>query len=234
MIENLRVLAVVPARGGSKGVPFKNLREVRGVPLVTLAGKIASNVDYIDRAIVSTDNADIALAAQKGGLDQPFFRPKALSGDKVSDLQVLTHAVITTEKLDNTCYDIIVMLQPTSPMRTVEHVKQTLEMLVKDKLDSVWTISETDSKAHPLKQLTFKNGKIKYYDSRGKNIIARQQLHPVYYRNGLVYAITRNCLIENKSIMGKKAGALLCEGYFINIDTEFDFKLLDLILNENS
>ena len=124
------------------------------------------------------------------------------------------------------------MLQPTSPMRTEKHVKETIEMLVHNKLDTVWTVSETDSKSHPLKQLTLKQGKLEYYDSKGKAVIARQQLQPVYHRNGLAYAITRDCLIGNKSIMGEKAGALICKGHFVNIDTEFDFKLLKLLLNE--
>ena len=79
-----------------------------------------------------------------------------MSGDKISDLQVLTHALKTTEKIDNIKYDIVVMLQPTSPMRNVKHIKDTIEMLVRENLDSVWTVSETDTKSHPLKQLTIK------------------------------------------------------------------------------
>ena len=232
MIGNLRVLAVVPARGGSKGVPKKNLRRINGVPLVTLTGQVVLKDKYIDQAIVSTDNEDIASAAIKDGLKYLFKRPKSLSGDKISDLQVLTHALKTTEKLDNVKYDIVVMLQPTSPMRNVKHIKDTIEMLVRENFDSVWTVSETDTKSHPLKQLTIKKNRLDYYDLKGKKIIARQQLEPVYHRNGLVYAFTRNCILNKKSIMGDKAGALFCKGHFVSIDTEFDFKLVEFIMNE--
>lgn len=231
MIESMHVLAVVPARGGSKGVPLKNLRKINGVPIVTLAGQVALQVDYIDRAVVSTDNQDIAAAAEKGGLAAPFRRPDSLSGDRISDLQVLSHALLKMEELDDVLYDIIVMLQPTSPMRTVGHVNETIELLVRERLDSVWTVSETDSKAHPLKQLTVIDGKLDYYDPRGKEIIARQQLQPVFHRNGIAYAITRDCLLVKESIMGDKTGAVVCEGEFISIDTEFDITLTNLLLN---
>ena len=232
MIDSLRVLAVVPARGGSKGVPLKNLRKVNGVPIVTLAGRVASQVRCIDRAVVSTDHHDIAIAAEKGGLEAPFRRPDSLSGDRIADLEVLSHALLTMEKLDNVRYDIVAMLQPTSAMRTVRHVTETIELLVKERLDAVWTVSETDSKAHPLKQLTVIDGKLDYYDPRGKEIVARQQLQPVYHRNGLAYAITRGCLIEKQSIMGDRAGAVICEGDFISIDTEFDFMLTNFLLEK--
>jgi CMP-N-acetylneuraminic acid synthetase len=233
MIELLRVIAVVPARGGSKGVPLKNLRKVNGLPIVTLAGKVASQVSYIDRAVVSTDHEDIATAGEKGGLVAPFRRPRNLSGDRVADLQVLSHALLTMEELDGVRYDVVVMLQPTSPMRTVKHVAETIEMLVRERLDAVWTVSETESKAHPLKQLTVVDGKLDYYDPKGKEVIARQQLQPVYHRNGLAYAISRDCLLSKGSIKGDRTGAVVCEGDFISIDTEFDFKLTNFLLKND-
>jgi len=154
MINGLNILAVIPARGGSKGVPLKNLREVGGVPIVELAAQVASQANYIDRIVVSTDHEGIAEAAIKGGADAPFRRPEELSGDRISDLQVLTHALLEMEKQDEKAYDIIVMLQPTSPLRTKKHIIDAIEMLVNGGYDSVWSVSETDSKCHPLKQLT--------------------------------------------------------------------------------
>jgi len=229
MINQLNVLAVIPARGGSKGVQLKNLREVGGVPIVQLAAQIAISVDYIDRIIVSTDHEGIAESAIKGGADAIFRRPKELSGDYISDVQVLTHAILEVEKQDNVTYDVVVMLQPTSPLRTKQHVIDAIEMLVENDLDSVWTLSETDSKCHPLKQLTVKDGIFDYCDTKGKGIIARQELPPVYHRNGIAYAIKRETLISGQSISGKKSGALICTGDFVSIDTEFDFLLAELI-----
>jgi len=223
MIAGRRILAIVPARGGSKGIPLKNLREVGGISLVALAGKIAAGLAEIDRAVVSTYHEDIAAAAAAVGLDASFRRPESLSGDRIADWDVLHHALLEMERQDNVTYDIILMLQPTSPGRRAEDVRQTLQMLVEGGYDSVWTMSETDSKGHPLKQFECSaDGSFEYYDPRGATIIARQQLDKLYHRNGVAYAITRDCLVNQRSIMGNRPGAMVIERPLANIDTELD------------
>jgi len=226
MINSLKVLCVIPARGGSKGIPLKNLKKIGGIPIVEMAAKVATEVGYVDRIIVSTDNIDIANAAINGGAIAPFMRPEELSGDRVSDLEVLKHSLDEAERFDDCVYDLILMLQPTSPMRNAHHVADTIETLVNKKFDAVWTISKTDSKSHPLKQLIVKNNKLDYYDDAGKNIIARQQLKPVYHRNGIAYAITRDCILNKQSIMGDNTGYVICDGEHISIDTVFDLELV--------
>ena len=230
MIAGRRVLAVVPARGGSKGIKLKNLRTIAGRPLVALAGDVARAVPEIDRRVVSTDHDEIARVARQAGLDAPFMRPDALSGDRIADWDVLNHALHASEALDGVRYDIVVMLQPTSPLREVVHVSDAIRMLVDGAWDSVWSVSTTDSKGHPLKQLTITDGALDYWDPRGAQIIARQQLTPVYHRNGIVYAITRECLVEQRSIKGRRNGALLIEGEHISIDTEWDIALVEFFL----
>ena len=229
MIKGQRILIVCPARGGSKGIPLKNLQPFLGVPLVARVGHLVAEIPGIDRAIASTDSEDIAEVAIKSGLDVPFYRPEELSGDQISDLQVLSHALIEAERLDGVHYDVVVMLQPTSPLRRTEHVVDTINMLIDGDWDAVWTVSETDSKSHPLKQLTVKDGQLDYYDENGKQIIARQQLVPVYHRNGVAYAIRRNCLLEQKSIKGERTGALVLEGNLVSIDTYWDLELAEYI-----
>jgi CMP-N-acetylneuraminic acid synthetase len=192
-------------------------------------GHLVAEIPGIDRAIVSTDSEEIAQVARESGLDAPFCRPEALSGDRISDLQVLTHALLEMERLDKVVYDIVVMLQPTSPLRTAEHVRDTVQILIEGDWDAVWTVSETDSKGHPLKQLTVREGRLDYYDPAGKQIIARQQLVPVYHRNGVAYAIRRNCLVEQKSISGERTGALVIEGDMVSIDTLWDLELAEHI-----
>jgi len=232
MIQGHRILAVVPARGGSKGIPFKNLRKLGGVPLVALAGQVAAECEMIDRAVVSTDNDEIARVAEGSGLIAPFRRPEELSGDRIGDWDVLNHALEEMERIDNTTYDIIVMLQPTSPGRTKEHIEETLQKLVFGGFDAVWTVSETDSKQHPLKQLTVaEEGHLTYFDPGGADIIARQQLNPVYHRNGIAYAITRDCIIRQKSIKGTHTGAIIVDGNLPNIDTEIDLEWAEFLLN---
>lgn len=229
MINGLRVLAVVPARGGSKGIHLKNLRKVNGIPLVAMVGAVIKSVPEIDSSIVSTDHEEIASVAMNSGIRCPFFRPKELSGDQIGDLDVLTHALLETELIDKVTYDIIVMLQPTSPLREAQNVSDTIKMLVNRGWDAVWTLSETDSKSHPLKQLIIKDDCLNYYDDSGSNIIARQQLNPVYHRNGVAYAITRECLINQKTIKGNKTGALVIPGNHVSIDTEWDLSLVNII-----
>jgi len=233
MFRDRRILAVVPARGGSKGIPLKNLQPVGGVPLVARAGHVAAACGFIDRAVVSTDHPEIARVAKEAGLDAPFMRPQNLSGDRIGDYEVLMHALEASEALDECHYDIVLMLQPTSPSRTVEHVRDTLAMLVDNGFDAVWTMSQTDAKQHPLKQhVIAEDGALDYYDPAGAKIIARQQLRPVYHRNGIAYAITRECLSEQKTIKGRRTGALVISGHVVNIDTPFDLALADFLFRE--
>ena len=231
MLSGRRVLVVVPARGGSKGIPLKNLREVGGVPLVARVGHLVRELDFVDRAIVSTDHVEIARVAEAAGLAAPFVRPDDLSGPIIGDQQVLEHALREMERLDGVRYDIAIMLQPTSPSRTAEQVRQAATMLVDGDYDAVWTVSPTDGKAHPLKQLARgEDGRLGFYDPAGAAITARQQLKPVFHRNGVAYVFTRECLLDQKTIMGAKTGALVIEGPIANIDTEFDLQYANWLL----
>jgi len=235
MYADRRVLAVVPARGGSTGIKLKNLRTVGGVSLVALAARAALASPLIDRAILSTDHPDIAAAGRAAGLAVPFTRPEHLSGPRVADWDVLVHALTEMERQDGLRYDIVVMLQPTSPGRRVEHVQAAIEKLVEGGYDAVWTVSETDSKAHPLKQLTVdREGGLHYYDPAGASIIARQQLTPVYHRNGIAYAMTRQCLLDQKAIKGASTGAVVIDEPLVNIDTEFDLMLANVLASDRS
>ena len=232
MIQGNRIIVVVPARGGSKGIKLKNLKKLNGESLIALVGDVVAQLEYIDRAIVSTDHPKISTIAKASGLDVPFIRPDILSGDLVSDVEVLTHALYEVEKIDKIKYDIIIMLQPTSPFRKPEHITLVVKKLIKFNYDSVLTISETDSKAHPLKQLNFDEDKISYYDSEGAKIIARQQLKPTFHRNGVAYAIRRKCLIEQKTTIGINASAVVIPGIMVNIDTDHDYKFAQYILKD--
>lgn len=230
MIGDKRVLAIVPARGGSKGLPLKNIWPFMGQPLIAHVGDVVKSVPYIDRCVVSTDHDKIAAIAESAGIAAPFRRPSELSGDRVGDFDVLRHALAETEKIDDCIYDFIVMLQPTSPMRKPEHVTGAIERLEANDFDAVWTVSETDSKVHPYKQLLIEDDCISYYDKRGKSIIARQQLDPLYHRNGAAYAIRRSCLLEGSDIMGEKCGALVIDQDLVSIDTQLDLDWAEFLI----
>lgn len=231
MIEGRTVLAVVPARGGSKGVPLKNIRLLGGRPLIAWTGECIRQVTEIDCAVVSTDHDEIASAAEACGIRAPFRRPEDLSGDRIGDWDVLHHALMESERAESRVFDVVVMLQPTCPLRRPSHVRDTLAKLVAEDLDAVWTVTPSDLKMHPLKQLVVgPEGRMDYYDPAGAEIIARQQLTPLYHRNGAAYAFTRTCLLEKKSLMGEKAGAVIVSDRLVNIDDLEDFQTAEHLL----
>jgi len=225
----MRVLAVVPARGGSKGLPGKNLRTVGGVPLVARVGDVVRGCPSIDRAVVSTDDEEIAAVALAAGLEAPFRRPHELSGDRIGDVEVLRHALEATEADDGTRYDVVVMLQPTSPLRTPGQVEAALHQLAAGDLDAVWTVSPTDGKAHPVKQLRLVDGQLSFDHPDGAQVVARQQLAPLWHRNGIAYAIRRSTL-EAGLLMGARTGAAIIEGPVANIDDALDLAWAEFLL----
>ena len=230
MIGELRVLAVVPARGGSKGLPRKNLAEVGGVPLVARVGEVIAHCPSIDRAVVSTDDEEVAVVAVVAGIDAPFRRPAELSGDVIGDVEVLQHALAATEDDDGTRYDVVVMLQPTSPLRTPEQVEATVHRLVDEDLDAVWTVSPTDGKAHPVKQLRVEDGLLTFDHPDGAGVVARQQLAPLWHRNGIAYAVRRATLSAGL-LMGARTGALVIDGPVANIDDALDLAWADFLVD---
>jgi CMP-N,N'-diacetyllegionaminic acid synthase len=123
---------------------------------------------------------------------------------------------------------VVLMLQPTSPLRRADHVSAVLDKLVNEGWDAVWTVSVTDPKYHPLKQLTVgAGGAMSYFDPAGAQIVARQQLRPVYHRNGVAYAFTRACLLEQGTIMGARSAAIVLDEPMVSIDTVEDFRLAE-------
>ncbi len=228
MFEGLRILAVVPARGGSKGVPLKNIRPLWGKPLIAHTASVIAECPFIDQTVVSTDHEEIAQTAEAYGLAAPFRRPLELSGDRVGDVEVLQHALNWMEADSNTRFDVILMLQPTCPQRTAIHVELVVKSLVSGPFDSVWTVSLTDLKYHPLKALTIDpHGRLDLYDARGHEIIARQQLAPTYHRNGAAYAIRREWLLNNPSLLSRHSGAVVIDEPILSLDTEEEFAVLE-------
>jgi CMP-N-acetylneuraminic acid synthetase len=124
------------------------------------------------------------------------------------------------ERQDNRQYDVVVMLQPTCPLRRPSHVTATVEKLIGEGWDAVWTVSPTDLKYHPLKALRLgADGRMDYFDPGGAAIVARQQLEPAYHRNGAAYAIARECLVDQRTIKGRRAAAVVIDDPLVNIDS---------------
>ena len=233
MYKKKKILVIVPARSGSKGIKFKNIKKINGVPLIIYTLEVVKKIKMIDYCLVSTDSKKILKITEDFGFKVPFLRPKYLSGDLVSDIDVIKSTLEKIEKVNNVKYDIILLLQPTSPLRKVNDIVMAVKKLVNEKFDSVWSLSLSDKKNHPLKQLKIEGKNIRYFDIKGEKIIARQQLSNLYQRNGIVYALTRDCVIKNKNLMGSNPGYILIDRISLNIDTKFDLEFAEFLLKKN-
>jgi CMP-N,N'-diacetyllegionaminic acid synthase len=203
-----RVLAVIPARGGSVGVPRKNLRPVGGTPLVALAIKAAAGSRLVDRVIVSTDDAEIAAVARDVGGQVPFCRPAQLALGTSRMFDVLVHAVETLEGAGEPAYDDIVLLQPTSPFRLPTDVDECLTTLWSTGCDSVITVYR-HPQLHPRFMYSLGPGGVAapLWEAEDR-MPQRQDLDPVFIRTGVVYAFRRSLLRRGGDIYGKRTVAV--------------------------
>ena len=234
MTTSPRILAIIPARGGSKGIPLKNLRIVAGKTLLARTLELAKSVSEITDICVSTDHRGIKDAASAFRDVTVVDRPEALSGDRVADTPVLQHATSEMEKLTGDRFDVVVMLQVTSPLRTADDVTESIEKVVNTGCDAVWTVSPTELHFHPLKQLVLdENSGMTMFDDRGLDIIARQQLSPVFHRNGCCYALRREFLMTTDGLYSPQSSqAVISRGERVNIDTEEDLFHAEVLLHQ--
>lgn len=232
MIQKSKVLAIIPARKGSKRLPDKNKLILNGKPLISWTIESALASDYIDDIVISTDDSDIKKISQSYDVDVPFLRPKSLSGDKASTLDVIFHSIDYYESVGK-FYETIVLLQPTSPLRTTSDVNNAFKLLSLD-THSVVSVSKVDHSPIWCNTLP-PNNSLEFF--LNKDIIGkRSQELPEYYRlNGAIFIAKTKYIKTNKNFFGKKSKAFIMERQnSIDIDTEIDFKLCQLIMNENN
>ncbi len=227
------ILAVVPARGGSKSIPRKNLCLVGGISLVGRAGNICKDLAWIDRAVLSTDDKEIAEEGIKHGLEVPFMRPVELAGDQVNSKDMWIHAWLESERRFGCKYDISILLEPTSPLRQVADVKKTIQTLIDGKYDAAATISKNPAHFTPHKCLTVnERGQIGFYLQDGAQYSLRQTIPDFYHRNGICYAVKRKTLIENKKLLEDNCAAVIIERPVVNIDDYLELEIAELLFNK--
>lgn len=226
MIKGQRVLAVVPARSGSKGIPDKNLQLLAGQTLIARAASVLKSPEcsWIDRAIISTDSAPYAEEAKRAGLEAPFLRPPELSHDAAGAIETMVHAVTASEAHYGERCDIVLIIEPTCPFRRAEDIAGCVQLLIDSSAESVVAVSKVDTKFHPHKVLTLAGGKLGFYDAAGAQVKARQSLQPLLYRNGACYALTRKCLLEKQAIFTENTRGYLVERVLVNIDEPIDLE----------
>ncbi len=224
-----RALAVIPARGGSKGLPGKNLKKIGGETLVARAVGVALESGVFSRIVVSTDDMAIAAEGRKAGADVPFLRPAALSSDTANVLDAVQH-LLPALSADGE-FDLVVLLEPTSPARTPAIVRETVLAACAEGADAAFTVSEVPLRYHARKQFERDQNQFAVHaQPSGKAVVSRQQLAPTFIRNGMCYAVRRSALAAGHGILGSHARLVIVTGPVINIDGAEDFALARQVL----
>jgi len=227
----MRTLAIIPARGGSKGVPRKNIRTLGGRPLIEWTiGTALEARDVLTRIIVSTDDAETAAIARTAGAEVPFMRPSELSGDRVPTLPVLQHAVAFAEHEDGQPYDMVMLLQPTAPFRIAQDILNAVQLATSDDCDSVISVVQVFA-THPILMKRIEGERLLPFCVKEREGTRRQDYTPAaYMRNGAIYLTRRHLVVEHDTIWGRHIRPLVMpEERSASIDSELDFAMCEVL-----
>ncbi|MDA2916145.1 acylneuraminate cytidylyltransferase family protein [Nitrospinae bacterium AH_259_B05_G02_I21] len=228
------VLGVVTARGGSRALPRKNILPLAGKPVIAYTIEASHGCDLIDRVIVSTDDEEIAEVARTWGAEVPFIRPAELATDTAHHPDVMQHAVAFIEAEQDSPVDLVLTLQPTSPLRTADHLRQGIERIRQTGAGCL--VSVREACFPPFWMFAAKGDRLKTFVEHDVDYftLERQQLPRVYQANGAVYVTRRDILMEgNKLVVPEDiAYIVMDEESSLEIDTALEFRLIELILNE--
>lgn len=219
----MKVLGLVPARAGSKGLPGKNTRLLHGQSLLAYAAAAARASGVVDRVVLSTDGDAIADAGRACGLDVPFIRPAGLAGDETPMLPVIEHAVaaLTGEGWEA---DIIVLLQPTSPLRRGAHIRRSVELLRETGADSIVSVVELPRHLSPDYVMRVEDGRLVPFLPDGARVTRRQDARVACVRDGTVYTFWRRTLADQHSIYGRDCRPMVVPAAeSLTIDTPEDW-----------
>jgi len=219
-------LALIPARGGSKGLPGKNLAIVGGMTLLARAIRCAHDAGIFDGIVVTTDDPAIAEEAIKAGAAVPFLRPRELATDESPVLAAIKHALQELEAAGSLHFDLVALLEPTSPLRTPEIIRSVVSAAEQPGTDAALTVSPVPTRYHPLKQLVSdRTGHVRHCLPDGAGIVNRQELSQTYIRNGMCYAVRRSALDAGHGVLGSAATMVVVTEPVVNIDDAEDLEL---------
>lgn len=234
MINGKSVLAIIPARSGSKGLPGKNIKELCGKPLIAWTIEHAKSCSHIDRIVVSTDDNEIVEIAKKYCAEVPFIRPAELANDTSSTIDVIFHAINWLKEHEDYRPEYILLLQPTSPLRIAEDIEGAVQRLKEKNASAVVSVCETEH--HPWWANALpENGNMKDF-LRPEIFNKRRQDLMIFYRlNGAIYLADTEYLCEQNSFFGPDTFAYeMPKEHSIDIDSDIDFKLAGLLLQEKN
>ena len=228
----MEILAIIPARGGSKGIPHKNIIDVCGKPLIQYTYEAVENCSLISRTILSTDDEMIAKTAEDYPVDI-MMRPPELAMDSSTTADVIEYILNSLEENENYIPDIVLILQPTSPLRTGSDIDTALEMLIKDEdADSIVSVQEIPHNFIPEKVMCLKNGVLVPYMENSKEYTTRQLLPKYYGRNGAaIYAFYTHVFRATHSYYGRKClPYIMSQEKSIDVDTFFDLEIVRYLI----
>jgi len=222
----LKILAIIPARGGSKGLKNKNIKCLHGKPLIAWTIEAALRSKYIERVIVTTDDEQIANIAKKYGAEIPFIRPREMAEDDTPGIVPVLHAIDFLEKQEGYKSDYVVLLQCTSPLRRTHHIDESIEKIIKGGASSLTSVSELE---HPIlwNRVIDKAGLLQHYvEYDERENYQRQDLIKIYRLNGAIYISNTEMLKkEEKFLVGKTLPYIMGKRDSIDIDDEYDFEI---------
>ena len=234
---NKRYLAVIPARGGSKGIPKKNIKELNGKPLIAYTIEAANKAienGALSRCVVSTDSEEIAEISRSFGAEVPFMRPDYLGGDQIKSVDVILHALEFLEE-QGEYFDAVITLQPTSPMRTAEDLIEGIRMFDESNEDSLIAVYE-DVKANGFNYYRMGDNNLGIAEHKEHNTgIRRQDMKPMYVRNGALYISSTELLKERKLIIGDVPLLyVMPKERSIDVDSMIDFEYIELLMKREN
>jgi CMP-N-acetylneuraminic acid synthetase len=229
---NNSVVLTICARGGSKGVPGKNIRPILGKPLIGYTIEQAKALNWIDRIVVSTDSKEIKKIAEDFGLEVPFLRQAELATDTAGKLPAIIHAVLAAEKHWEENYDIVLDLDPTSPLRNLDDINEVLRILAEEPgVKSVFSVCETYKNPYFNMVEENKNGYVRLSKKPPKPILRRQDAPKVYEMNASIYAMWKKDLLLEKTFFTDRTKVyVMPRERSVDIDNQIDFEFVEFLM----
>lgn len=229
MYKEKKVLSIIPARGGSKGIPRKNIIDLCGRPLISYTIDAGKNSKYIDYVMVSTDDEEIAQVARANGAEVPFMRPEELASDTAKTIDVILHVIKCLREIGQD-FDILVLLQPTEPLRTCDDIDTAIETYFENGCEALASVSEVDD--HPILVRSIQNKRLKPLLNISSTV--RRQDMPKYYRvNGCIYINAISEINEKTSFNDNPIPYIMEKNHSVDIDELSDLALAEYYIKSN-
>lgn len=228
----MNILGLIPARGGSKGIPGKNVTMLHGKPLITYTFDAAKESKQLTRTILSTDDETIAALGRSAGIDVPFLRPAHLATDEAPMVDVLVHVLEELNTKEQYKPDAIVLLQPTSPLRQSKHIDEAVDLLIETGADTVVSVVPVPHNFTPNSLMRLENGHLVPLDPGGTLKLRRQDKQELYARNGPAILVIRvPFLLREKNFYGSNTQPYVMDkAESLDIDDSFDLRLAEFLL----